>query len=139
MTGVATANVYTTGSFTIPMMKKLGYRSQFAGAVEAAASTGGQYMPPIMGAAAFVMAEITRIPYIYIVMAAFPSAVLFYLAVGMMVHFEALKLGLKSVSKKERPSIKKTLHNSYLFLPIVALLFFLLRGYSPLMAAFLNS
>lgn len=136
MTGVATANVYTTGSFTIPMMKKLGYRSQFAGAVEAAASTGGQYMPPIMGAAAFVMAEITRIPYIYIAVAAFPSAVLFYLGVGMMVHFEALKLGLKGVPKKERPSIKKTLRNSYLFLPIVALLFFLLRGYSPLMAAF---
>jgi len=136
MTGVATANVYTTGSFTIPMMKKLGYRAQFAGAVEAAASTGGQYMPPIMGAAAFVMAEITRIPYIYIAMAAFPSAVLFYLAVGMMVHFEAVKVGLKPIPKKDRPSLKKTLRNSYLFLPIVVLLLFLFRGYSPLMAAF---
>jgi len=138
ISGIAVANVFTTGSISIPLMKKLGYRSQFAGAVEAAASTGGQYMPPIMGAAAFIMAEITGISYIEIVKKAFLSAVLYFVAVGLMVHFEALKCDLRGLKDEEIPNLKKTLRKSYLVVPVIALVYFLVKGYSPLMAAFVS-
>ena len=136
MTGIAVANVYATGSVTIPLMIRTGYRPSFAGAVEAAASTGGQYMPPVMGAAAFVMAEITGIPYFDIALGASISAVLYFVAVGSMVHFEALRLGLSGVAEKEIPTYKKVFMESYLFIPVVAIIYMLLNGYSPMKAAF---
>ncbi len=135
MTGVAVANVYVTGSVTIPLMIRTGYRPSFAGAVEAAASTGGQYMPPVMGAAAFVMAEITGISYFHIALGASISAVLYFVAVGSMVHFEALRLGLSGVPEKEIPTYKKVFMESYLFIPVVAIIYMLLHGYSPMKAA----
>jgi TRAP transporter 4TM/12TM fusion protein len=135
MTGVAVANVYVTGSVTIPLMIRTGYRPSFAGAVEAAASTGGQYMPPVMGAAAFVMAEITGISYFHIALGASISAVLYFVAVGSMVHFEALRLGLSGVAEKEIPTYKKVFRESYLFIPVVAIIYMLLHGYSPMKAA----
>jgi TRAP transporter 4TM/12TM fusion protein len=136
MTGIAVANVYATGSVTIPLMIRTGYRPSFAGAVEAAASTGGQYMPPVMGAAAFVMAEITGISYYHIALGASVSAVLYFVAVGSMVHFEALRLGLSGVSENEIPTFKKVLSESYLFVPVAAIIYMLLNGYSPMKAAF---
>lgn len=136
MTGIAVANVYATGSVTIPLMIRTGYRPSFAGAVEAAASTGGQYMPPVMGAAAFVMAEITGISYYHIALGASISAVLYFVAVGSMVHFEALRLGLSGVAEKEIPTYKKVFMESYLFIPVVAIIYMLLNGYSPMKAAF---
>ncbi len=136
ISGVAAANVYATGTFSIPLMKKLGYRPQFAGAVEAAASTGGMIMPPIMGAGAFVMAEITGISYIKICIAATIGAVMYYFAVGMMVHLEALKHDLKSLPKEEIPAFKEIIKDAYLILPLVGLIYLLVIGYSPFMAAF---
>ncbi len=136
ISGVAAANVYATGTFTIPLMKHLGYRPRFAGAVEAAASTGGMILPPIMGAGAFVMAEITGIPYISICIAAAIGAVMYYFSIGMMVHFEAVKRDLKSMPKDELPSMREIFKDCYLILPIVGLVYLLLIGYSPFMAAF---
>ncbi|GAB1456644.1 hypothetical protein MASR2M48_19520 [Spirochaetota bacterium] len=100
VSGSSVANVVGTGSFTIPMMKRLGYSPEFAGAVEAAASTGGQLMPPIMGAAAFLMAEMTGIPYVRIIGAAVIPAMLYYFGVWAGVHFEAKKLGLRGLTKE---------------------------------------
>jgi TRAP transporter 4TM/12TM fusion protein len=136
ISGVAAANVYATGTFSIPLMKHLGYRPRFAGAVEAAASTGGMILPPIMGAGAFVMAEITGIPYITICFAAAIGAVMYYFSIGMMVHFEAVKYNLKSMPKEELPSLREIFRDCYLILPIVGLVYLLLIGYSPFMAAF---
>ena len=131
ISGVASANVYATGTFTIPLMKKLGYRPQFAGAVEAAASTGGLIMPPIMGAGAFVMAEITNIPYRTIALAAAVSAVLYYVSIGMRVHFIALKDDLKPMDESEMLSWRQIIRDSYLLVPLVLLIAFLVKGYSP--------
>ncbi|MFH2076978.1 MAG: TRAP transporter large permease subunit, partial [Pseudomonadota bacterium] len=103
ISGSAAANVFATGNLTIPMMKRCGYRPQFAGAVEAAASTGGQLMPPIMGAAAFLMAEITHIPYLSICIAAALPSILYFFAVGTMVHLEALKHRLKGFEELDAP------------------------------------
>ncbi|PKP62004.1 C4-dicarboxylate ABC transporter permease [Candidatus Atribacteria bacterium HGW-Atribacteria-1] len=137
ISGVAAANVYATGTFTIPLMKKLGYRKQFAGAVEAAASTGGMIMPPVMGAGAFVMAEITGIPYVNIIIAAALGAVFYYISVGLRVHFTALKEGLRGLDKKEVISVKQILRDTYLLIPLIGLVYLLLTGYSPFMAAFI--
>lgn len=134
VSGVAVANVFATGSFTIPLMKKRGYRPEFAGAVEAVASTGGQYMPPIMGAAAFIMAEMLAIPYISIVFYASISAFLYYLSVFFTVDIEAKKVGLKGEAKEDLPKKSEVLKKSYLLLPIVILLYLLIIGYSPLYA-----
>jgi TRAP transporter 4TM/12TM fusion protein len=131
ISGVASANVYATGTFTIPLMKKLGYRPQFAGAVEAAASTGGLIMPPIMGAGAFVMSEITNIPYVTIAAAAALGAILYYVSIGLRVHFIALKDKLKSLDPAEMISWKQVLKDSYLLLPLVVLITLLVIGYSP--------
>jgi TRAP transporter 4TM/12TM fusion protein len=131
ISGVASANVYATGTFTIPLMKKLGYRPQFAGAVEAAASTGGLIMPPIMGAGAFVMAEITNIPYATIALAAAISAVLYYVSIGLRIHFIALKDKLKPMDESEMLSWKQIARDSYLLLPLVVLIALLIIGYSP--------
>lgn len=131
ISGVASANVYATGTFTIPLMKKLGYRPQFAGAVEAAASTGGLIMPPIMGAGAFVMSEMTNIPYAHIAAAAVLGAILYYVSIGLRVHFIALKENLKSVDPADMISWKQVLKDSYLLIPLLVLVALLIAGYSP--------
>ena len=135
ISGVAAANVYSTGVFTIPLMKKLGYRAQFAGAVEAAASTGGMLMPPVMGAGAFVMAEITGISYIKIVIAAMLGAILYYASLIIRVHFSALKNNLEGLTEEELISYKQLLKDSYLLIPMIALVVLLVKGYSPFLSA----
>ncbi len=130
------ANVVGTGSFTIPMMKKLGYKPEFAGAVEATASTGGQLMPPIMGAAAFLMSEFTQIPYVRIIGAAVIPALLYYFGVWTGVHLEAKRLGLKGLNRDELPKIKTILlDRGHLLLPLVAIIYLLVKGFSPMKAA----
>lgn len=136
VSGSAVANVYTTGSFTIPMMKRLGYKAEFAGAVEAAASTGGQLMPPVMGAGAFIMAETLGIPYITVALKSAISAVLYFFAVGMMVHFRALKIGLMGEPKELLPKLSRVLPGIICFIPVMVLFYLLISGYSPLMAGF---
>jgi TRAP transporter 4TM/12TM fusion protein len=131
ISGVASANVYATGVFTIPLMKKLGYRPQFAGAVEAAASTGGLIMPPIMGAGAFVMSEITNIPYATIALAAALGAILYYMSIYWRVHFMALKDRLRAMDPSEMLSWKQIVKDMYLLIPLVVLIAFLIAGYSP--------
>lgn len=138
LSGSAAANVFATGNFTIPMMKRIGYRPQFAGSVEAAASTGGQLMPPIMGAGAFLMAEITHIPYLAICIAAALPAILYFFSVGMMIHLEALKYKLKGLSEIEAPPLPLLMKESYLLLPVVGLLILMIKGYSPFRAAFVS-
>ena len=136
VSGSSVANVAGTGSFTIPMMKKLGYKPEFAGAVEAAASTGGQLMPPVMGAAAFLMAEFVGVPYITVVKAAVIPALLYYTGVWLGVHYEAKKLGLKGIPRKELPSFKKLfLEKGHLMLPLVVMVYLLVTGYTPMRAA----
>ncbi|RXT14008.1 TRAP transporter permease [Ammoniphilus sp. CFH 90114] len=135
ISGSSVANVVTSGSFTIPMMKRLGYRKEFAGAVEASASTGGQIMPPIMGAAAFLMAEFTGIPYWDIAKAAAIPAILYFTGIWVMVHLEAKRVGLRGLTKEELPDKKEVLKRSYLLLPIVAIVGFLMIGISPTRAA----
>jgi TRAP transporter 4TM/12TM fusion protein len=136
VSGSSVANVVGTGSFTIPMMKKLGYRPEFAGAVEATASTGGQLMPPIMGAAAFLMSEFTQIPYVRIIGAAVIPALLYYFGVWTGVHLEAKRLGLKGLNRDELPKIKTILlERGHLLLPLIAIIYLLVRGYSPMKAA----
>ena len=135
--GSSVANTVTTGSFTIPLMKSIGYRKDFAGAVEAAASTGGQILPPVMGAAAFVMAEFLGIPYIKIAAAAAIPAVIYYIAVMTMVHLEACKYGLKGLPKERLPKIGRVLKaRGHLIIPILGLVYLLVRGYTPLFSAF---
>jgi TRAP transporter 4TM/12TM fusion protein len=138
VSGSAVANVYTTGAFTIPMMKRLGYKAEFAGAVEAAASTGGQLMPPVMGAGAFVMAETLGIPYITVALKATISAILYFFAVGMMVHFRALRIGLKGEPKELLPKLRQVLPGATSFIPVLVLFYLLIVGYSPLMAGFIS-
>lgn len=135
VSGIGASNVYTTGTFTIPLMKKMGFKPEFAGAVEATASTGGQYMPPIMGTGAFIMAELTGISYVSICKAAFTSAVLFYFAVWVMVHFTSLKMGIRGYKKEElNTDWMMVLRRSWNLLPIVVLIGFFALGYSPLLA-----
>jgi TRAP transporter 4TM/12TM fusion protein len=131
LSGSSVSNVYTTGSFSIPLMKRVGYRAQFAGAVEAAAGVGGMIMPPIMGVGAFVMAEMTAIPYWTIAKCAALSAVLYYLGVFAMVHLEAVKIGLKPMERSELPPLGRVLPRSYLLAPIVLLVVLLVMGYTP--------
>ncbi len=121
VSGSSVGNTVTTGSVTIPMMKKTGYKPEFAGAVEAAASTGGQIMPPIMGAAAFLMAEYMGIPYSQVALKAILPAVLYFAGIYIAVHLEARKLGLKGIPKSELPRIVKLLPKVYLLLPLVIL------------------
>lgn len=136
ISGSPSANVATTGTFTIPLMKNLGYRAPFAGAVEAVASTGGQFMPPVMGAIIFIMAEWIAIPYTQIAKAAFIPACLYFAVLFMSIHFEAGKIGLKAVPRRELPSFTASFKEGWFFiLPISALLYFLLvRSYPPEMA-----
>ena len=121
VSGSSVGNTVTTGSVTIPMMKRTGYKSEFAGAVEAAASTGGQIMPPIMGAAAFLMAEYMGIPYGQVALRAVLPAVLYFVGIYMSVHLEARKLGLRGMSKDQLPKAKELLPKIYLLAPLVIL------------------
>ncbi|MCG8620169.1 MAG: TRAP transporter fused permease subunit, partial [Desulfobacterales bacterium] len=127
--------VYSTGVFTIPLMKQLGYRKRFAGAVEAAASTGGMLMPPVMGAGAFVMAEITGISYVSIVIAAMLGSLLLYASMVVRVHYTAMRNNLSGVSEEKLVPYKQILRDAYLLLPMILLVVLLLKGYSPFLAA----
>lgn len=132
--GTSAGNVVATGSLTIPLMKKVGYRPQTAGAVEAAASTGGQIMPPIMGAGAFIMAEITGIAYTDIAIAAIIPAVLYFVSIYFMVDFEAAKLGMRGMREDELPKFRDMIRRVFLFLPIIILIAALFMGYSVIRA-----
>lgn len=137
ISGSSVANVCTTGMFTIPLMKSVGYKPYFAGAVEAVASTGGQIMPPVMGAAAFIMAEFLGVPYIHVALAAVVPALLYYFAVIVQVHLEATRLGLKGLPREKLPKIMPLLKKKgHLLIPLIAIIYFLLSGYTPLKAAY---
>ena len=136
VSGSSVANVAGTGSFTIPMMKKLGYRPEFAGAVEAAASTGGQLMPPVMGAAAFLMAEFVGVPYIDVVKAAVIPALLYYTGIWLSVHYEAKKYGLKGTPREELPKFGPLIREKgHLAIPLIVIVYLLVSGYTPMRAA----
>lgn len=136
ISGSSVANVVTSGSYTIPMMKKLGYRKEFAGGVEAAASTGGQIMPPIMGAAAFLMVEfIGGVSYWEIAQAAAIPAVLYFSGIWIMTHFEAKRVGLKGLPPEEMPDRKEVLKKIYLLAPILAIIVMLFLGVPTMQAA----
>lgn len=134
MNGTSAGNAVATGSLTIPLMKRVGYNPKFAAATEATASAGGQIMIPIMGAGAFLMAEITGIRYSEIVIAATIPALLYFLSVFLMVDFEAVKRGMKGIPRKDLPKVKDILKKSYLFIPILVLIGLLLNGYSVIMS-----
>ena len=134
--GSAIANVATTGTITIPLMKKTGYKAEFAGAVEAVASTGGQFAPPIMGAVGFVMPEFLGISYTKVMVAAFLPAFLYYLGIMVSVHFEAKKLGLKGLSKENIPNALVVMkERGHLIIPLVALMAMMALEYTPLFSA----
>ncbi|MBG9548756.1 TRAP-type transport system permease component [Cytobacillus firmus] len=118
------ANVVSTGVFTIPLMKKIGYPSRYAGAVESVASTGGQIMPPILGSAAFIMAQLLGTSYLNIVYASIVPALLYFFTVMIMIDLQAAKLGLKGLPKNELPNIKNVLiKEGHLFIPLLVLIF----------------
>ena len=136
VSGSSVANVVGTGSLTIPMMKKLGYNANFAGAVEAAASTGGQLMPPVMGAAAFLMAEFVGVPYIDVVKAAAIPALLYFTGVWLGVHFEAKRKKLKGIPRAELPNPLTLLkERGHLAIPLIVIVYLLVAGYTPMRAA----
>ena len=128
VSGSSVGNTVTTGSVTIPMMKETGYKPEFAGAVEAAASTGGQIMPPIMGAAAFLMAEYMNVTYAEVALRAILPAVLYFTGIFVAVHLEAKKLGLKGIPRNELPKFSKLLSKIYLLLPLVVLVWLVTTG-----------
>ena len=139
VSGSSVSNTVGSGSFTIPMMKKLGYRAEFAGAVEASASTGGQLMPPIMGAAAFLMAESLGLPYITIVKAAIIPALLYFTGIFITVHLEAKKNGLKGEPKETLPKfLPLFLSRGYMILPLVVIIWFLCSGKTAVFAALMG-
>jgi len=140
ISGSSLANVVTTGSFTIPLMKKTGYKPSFAGGVESSASSAGQIMPPVMGAAAFIMAETTGIPYLRICGAAAIPAVLYYLAVFLSVDLEARRIGLKGIPADQIPKFLPTLKRSApLLIPLVVIVVLMVMGFSPLRAALVST
>ena len=130
ISGSSVANTVTTGSYTIPMMKRLGYHRNFAGAVEAAASTGGQIMPPIMGAAAFLMIEFAGVPYWEIAKAATIPAILYFTGIWIMTHFEAKRQGLHGLPKEDIPKVSVVLKKLHLLFPILFIVFLLFQGFS---------
>jgi len=139
ISGSAQANVATTRAFTIPLMKRVGYMPHFAGAVEAAASTGGILMPPIMGASAFIMSTFLGIPYVKIMIAGFTPALLYYLAIMFMVDLRAKKRGLKGMEPRDIPSLKATmLDKGHMTIPLAVIIYLLVAGYTPLYSAFLG-
>ncbi len=136
MNGTSAGNVVATGSLSIPLMKRVGYSPTFAAATEAVASTGGQIMPPIMGAGVFIMSEITGIKYERIMLAGIIPAILYFFSCYMMVDYEAIKLRLFGVPRHLLPGIKTTLKKAYLFIPVFVLIYSLMTGYSVIMAGF---
>lgn len=137
ISGSSVANVCTTGMFTIPLMKSVGYQPHFAGAVEAVASTGGQIMPPVMGAAAFIMAQTMGVSYVEVALAAVVPALLYYIAVIVQVHYEATRLGLKGLPRDRLPRLRTLLwERGHLLIPLAGIVYFLVAGYTPLQAAF---
>ena len=135
ISGSGVANVVTTGQFTIPLMKRFGYRPAFAGGVEATASMGGQIMPPVMGAVAFIMAETLGVEYVDVVQAAIIPAILYFAAAFWMVHLEAGRMGLKGLSRSELPSpLAAVKAGWHLILPLAVLVWLLFSGYTPLFA-----
>ncbi len=138
MSGSSSSNVFTTGSFTIPMMKKRGYKASFAGGVETAASVGGQSAPPIMGAGAFIMSEMTGIPYTDIIVAAVIGSMCYFAMIFVTVHFEARKLNLTGIPADELPTWKDVLKDIHLLIPIFVLITLLLMRFSPTYAALVS-
>ena len=139
VSGSSVSNTVGSGSFSIPMMKKLGYKGEFAGAVEASASTGGQLMPPIMGAAAFLMAESLGMPYITIVKAAVIPALLYFTGIFITVHLEAKKLGLKGLPREQLPRfLPLFLSKGYMILPLIVIIWFLCAGKTAVFAALMG-
>jgi TRAP transporter 4TM/12TM fusion protein len=139
VSGSSVANTVESGSLTIPMMKRLGYRPEFAAAVEASSSTGGQIMPPIMGAAAFIMAEFLNVPYLDIAKAAAIPACLYFFGVFMEVHFEAKRCNLRGLSREELPKFGNVMRErGHLFVPLFAIIIFLSVGFTPLYAALMG-
>jgi len=136
VSGSTVANVYATGSFTIPLMKRSGYSPKQAAAVEAISGVGGQIMPPIMGAGSFIMAEITGVPYFTIIKVAVIPALLYYLGVFCMVHFIALRRDIRPLTRDERPAVRKMIRQAYFVLPFGFIVLLLASGYSPSKAAF---
>lgn len=135
--GSTSANVVTTGSFTIPMMRRMGYSATFAGAVEAAASSGGQIMPPVMGAAAFIIADTLAMPFVDLLAAAFIPALLYFSGIWVMVDLRASKLGLQGLPKDQLPKFIDVMRNrGHLLIPIIAIVYMLVKGYNALYAAF---
>ncbi len=133
ISGSAVANVVSTGSFTIPLMKKIGYRPVFAGAIESVASTGGQFMPPVMGAAAFIIADMLGVPYLEVCKAALIPSLLYFFALLYMVHLEALRRGLRGLKRSELPALLPTIkEGGHLLLPAGILVTLLVMGYSPM-------
>jgi TRAP transporter 4TM/12TM fusion protein len=136
ITGSSVANTVSNGAFTIPMMRRSGYKRDFAGAVEAASSTGGQLAPPIMGAAAFIMIEITGIPYITIIKAAAIPAILFFAAQFIVIHYESKKQGIRGLPREQLPSVRRLLAvQGYLLAPIILIFVILASGFTPMRAA----
>ena len=134
--GSAVANVATTGTITIPLMKRTGYKNEFSAAVEATASTGGQFCPPVMGAAGFIMAEFLNASYMTVMIAALAPAFLYYLGLIMSVHFEAKRLGLTGIPEEDIPSAREVLKNGWhLMIPLIVLITVMVLGKSPLFAA----
>jgi TRAP transporter 4TM/12TM fusion protein len=136
ISGSTVANVYATGSFTIPLMKKGGYTAKNAAAIEAIAGTGGQIMPPVMGAGVFIMSEVTGISYFDIIKAAAIPAILYYIGLFAMVHFLALRYGMRAVPKSELPSWRPVLRHAYFAIPFLQIVYLLANGRSPTSAAF---
>lgn len=137
ISGSSTANTVATGTFTIPLMKKTGYRPEVAGAIEPAVGVGGMFMPPVMGAGAFLMAEMMRIPYYQVCIMALVPALIYFFSTLVMVHFEALKTGIGIVPPEERrPALPIFLKSWYYLLPLVILFYLILTGDTPSMAAF---
>jgi len=139
ISGSSVANIACVGSFTIPLMKRIGYKSYFAGSVEAASSIGGQIMPPIMGAAAFIMAEFIGVPYLTVCLAALVPAFLYFLAIFFGVHQEAVKQNLSGLPSEEIPKFKDVIvRGGYLILPLIGIVVALVLGYTPAMAGFVS-
>jgi TRAP transporter 4TM/12TM fusion protein len=134
VSGSSVADCYATGTFTIPLMKKIGYRAEIAGAIEATASCGGPLMPPIMGAGAFIMAELTGVPYYKIIVAAALPAILYYVSIMATVHWEALRHGIGTM-RADLPPLPSLLRRAVLFSPFITIVYFLEAGYSPSKAA----
>lgn len=137
ISGSSVANVVTTGTFTIPLMKRVGFKPHVAGGVEVAGSTNGQLMPPVMGAAAFIMAEFTGIPYLKIAAAALVPSILSYAAMLMIIHIEAVKTGIQGLPREELPKIWQLIQRQgHLVLPVIGIVVLLLMGYTPMLSAF---